>query len=94
VCSREHAALEPRYLGGCAVIAKSFARIHETNLRKYVHVTACSFDCLLIDRRCRTARFFVWRWVVCACAVCVRARPFGRASARFGVCALIDGLIE
>ncbi|KAL0934881.1 aconitate hydratase [Colletotrichum truncatum] len=32
--SREHAALEPRYLGGVAVIAKSFARIHETNLKK------------------------------------------------------------
>ncbi|UPL02066.1 hypothetical protein LCI18_013000 [Fusarium solani-melongenae] len=32
--SREHAALEPRHLGGVAVIAKSFARIHETNLKK------------------------------------------------------------
>lgn len=32
--SREHAALEPRYLGGEAVIARSFARIHETNLKK------------------------------------------------------------
>lgn len=32
--SREHAALEPRFLGGIAVIAKSFARIHETNLKK------------------------------------------------------------
>lgn len=32
--SREHAALEPRYLGGSAVIVKSFARIHETNLKK------------------------------------------------------------
>jgi aconitate hydratase len=32
--SREHAALEPRYLGGVAIIAKSFARIHETNLKK------------------------------------------------------------
>jgi aconitase A len=28
--SREHAAMEPRYLGGKAVIARSFARIHET----------------------------------------------------------------
>lgn len=27
-------ALEPRYLGGCAVIARSFARIHETNCKK------------------------------------------------------------
>merc|ERR1712065_29123 len=32
--SREHAALEPRHLGGKAVIVKSFARIHETNLKK------------------------------------------------------------
>lgn len=32
--SREHAALEPRYLGGRAVVVKSFARIHETNLKK------------------------------------------------------------
>ena len=32
--SREHAALEPRHLGGAAVIVKSFARIHETNLKK------------------------------------------------------------
>lgn len=32
--SREHAALEPRYLGGLAIIAKSFARIHEANLKK------------------------------------------------------------
>jgi len=32
--SREHAALTPRFLGCAAVIAKSFARIHETNLKK------------------------------------------------------------
>ena len=32
--SREHAAMTPRYLGCVAVIAKSFARIHETNLKK------------------------------------------------------------
>lgn len=32
--SREHAALEPRHLGGTAIIVKSFARIHETNLKK------------------------------------------------------------
>ncbi|XP_044752090.1 probable aconitate hydratase, mitochondrial [Coccinella septempunctata] len=32
--SREHAALEPRHLGGKAIIVKSFARIHETNLKK------------------------------------------------------------
>ncbi|KPL13868.1 MAG: aconitate hydratase, partial [Bacteroides sp. SM23_62] len=32
--SREHAAMEPRFLGAKAVIVKSFARIHETNLKK------------------------------------------------------------
>ncbi len=32
--TRDHAAMEPRFLGGRAVIVKSFARIHETNLKK------------------------------------------------------------
>ncbi len=32
--SREHAAMTPRFLGCNAVVAKSFARIHETNLKK------------------------------------------------------------
>jgi aconitate hydratase len=32
--SREHAAMEPRHLGVRAVVVKSFARIHETNLKK------------------------------------------------------------
>ncbi len=32
--SREHAAMSPRFLGGSAVIVRSFARIHETNLKK------------------------------------------------------------
>ncbi|KAH0439239.1 aconitate hydratase [Colletotrichum camelliae] len=32
--SREHAALQPRYLGCVAIMARSFARIHETNLKK------------------------------------------------------------
>ena len=32
--AREHAALQPRYLGGKTILAKSFARIHETNLKK------------------------------------------------------------
>ena len=47
--SREHAALEPRYLGGCAVISKSFARIHETNLKKQVRRRHWSLDVF----RCR-----------------------------------------
>ena len=32
--SREHAAMEPRYLGVKVILAKSFSRIHETNLKK------------------------------------------------------------
>ena len=32
--SREHAAMEPRYRGACVIFARSFARIHETNLKK------------------------------------------------------------
>ncbi len=32
--SREHAAMEPRFLGAKAIVVKSFARIHETNLKK------------------------------------------------------------
>lgn len=32
--SREHAAMSPRFLGAAAVITRSFARIHETNLKK------------------------------------------------------------
>jgi aconitate hydratase len=32
--SREHAAMEPRYMNGRAVIVRSFARIHEANLKK------------------------------------------------------------
>ena len=41
--SREHAAMTPRFLGCAAVIAKSFARIHETNLKKQ-GVLALTFD--------------------------------------------------
>lgn len=33
--SREHAAMQPRHLGGKAIIVRSFARIHETNLKKH-----------------------------------------------------------
>ena len=32
--SREHAAMEPRFMGGVAIFARSFARIAETNLKK------------------------------------------------------------
>lgn len=33
--SREHAAMQPRHLGAKAILVKSFARIHETNLKKH-----------------------------------------------------------
>ncbi|MGH8327837.1 MAG: aconitate hydratase, partial [Steroidobacteraceae bacterium] len=42
--SREHAALSPRLLGGAAVIARSFARIHESNLKKQ-GLLALTFSC-------------------------------------------------
>ncbi len=41
--SREHAAMEPRHLGVRAVLVKSFARIHETNLKKQ-GILALTFD--------------------------------------------------
>ncbi len=41
--SREHAAMEPRYMGVKMVLARSFARIHETNLKKQ-GVLAVTFD--------------------------------------------------
>ena len=41
--SREHAAMEPRFLGVKAVVVKSFARIHETNLKKQ-GMLALTFD--------------------------------------------------
>ncbi|KAL2802973.1 aconitase family-domain-containing protein [Aspergillus granulosus] len=48
--SREHAALEPRYLGGIAVIARSFARIHETNLKKQGMLPLTFADAATYDR--------------------------------------------
>ncbi|KAL7677827.1 hypothetical protein ACOME3_004060 [Neoechinorhynchus agilis] len=42
--SREHAALEPRYLGCRVVISRSFARIHETNLKKQGIIPLTFFD--------------------------------------------------
>ena len=41
--SREHAALSPRLLGAAAVITRSFARIHESNLKKQ-GLLAFTFD--------------------------------------------------
>ncbi len=52
--SREHAAMEPRHLGVVAVIVKSFARIHETNLKKQgmlglTFVNEADYDKILED---------------------------------------------
>ncbi len=54
--SREHAAMTPRYLGCCAVISRSFARIHETNLKKQgilalTFVNPKDYDKILEDDR-------------------------------------------
>jgi aconitate hydratase len=54
--SREHAALSPRLLGGVALIAKSFARIHEMNLKKQglLALTFCDpadYDRIRVDDR-------------------------------------------
>jgi len=54
--SREHAAMTPRFLGCCTVIAKSFARIHETNLKKQgilaiTFVNPTDYDKILEDDR-------------------------------------------
>ncbi|RYF07341.1 MAG: aconitate hydratase, partial [Deltaproteobacteria bacterium] len=48
--SREHAAMSPRYLGGRAVIVRSFARIHETNLKKQGMLPLTFFDPADYDR--------------------------------------------
>ena len=54
--SREHAAMEPRLMGARAVIARSFARIHETNLKKQgvlplTFVDPAGYDRVLADDR-------------------------------------------
>ncbi len=54
--SREHAALSPRLLGGAAIIARSFARIHESNLKKQgilplTFVDAANYECVREDDR-------------------------------------------
>jgi aconitate hydratase len=54
--SREHAAMTPRYLGCCAVVVKSFARIHETNLKKQgilalTFVNSTDYEKILEDDR-------------------------------------------
>ncbi|KAJ8109680.1 hypothetical protein OPT61_g7286 [Boeremia exigua] len=48
--SREHAALQPRYLNGVSIIAKSFARIHESNLKKQGMLPLTFTDTSAYDR--------------------------------------------
>jgi len=72
--SREHAALEPRYLGGRAVIVKSFARIHETNLKKQgllplTFADPSDYDKIDSDDRCGLSRgheVMVWSRITIA----------------------------
>ena len=52
--SREHAAMEPRYMNGRAVIVRSFARIHEANLKKQgvlplTFTDAADYERILVD---------------------------------------------
>ena len=52
--SREHAAMEPRFLGVVIIVAKSFARIHETNLKKqgmlaFTFANPSDYDCIKED---------------------------------------------
>jgi aconitate hydratase len=54
--SREHAALSPRLLGGAAVIARSFARIHESNLKKQGLLALTFQDPADYDRICEDDR--------------------------------------
>lgn len=54
--SREHAALSPRLLGGVAVIARSFARIHETNLKKQGLLALTFHDPVEYDLVCEDDR--------------------------------------
>ncbi|MFT7487320.1 MAG: aconitate hydratase, partial [Candidatus Paceibacteria bacterium] len=54
--SREHAAMEPRLQGGRAIIVRSFARIHETNLKKQgvlplTFVQPADYDLVRVDDR-------------------------------------------
>jgi len=54
--SREHAAMEPRHLGGKAIIVRSFARIHETNLKKQgvlplIFADPTDYEKILVDDR-------------------------------------------
>jgi aconitate hydratase len=55
--SREHAAMEPRHLGVLAVLVKSFARIHETNLKKQGMLALTFADEADYDKICENDTF-------------------------------------
>ena len=55
--SREHAAMEPRYLNVKAIIVKSFARIHETNLKKQGVLTLTFANKDDYDKICENDKF-------------------------------------
>lgn len=57
--SREHAAMEPRHLGGKAIIVRSFARIHETNLKKQGMLPLTFLDPRDYDRIQEDDRFMI-----------------------------------
>ena len=68
--SREHAAMSPRLLGAKAVVAKSFARIHETNLKKQ-GVLAARFADPADYEKIRE------KWLLYGCELCLDTLPFG-----------------
>lgn len=69
--SREHAALEPRHLGARAVLVKSFARIHETNLKKQGLLPVTFADPADYDKvRSRTVDLVSWQERLCRKATC------------------------
>ena len=72
--SREHAAMEPRHLGVKAVVVKSFARIHETNLKKQgmlalTFVNPASYDLVRQDDKVSIVNFneFEPGKIMCRC---------------------------
>ena len=81
--SREHAALEPRYLGGKAIIVKSFARIHETNLKKQGMLPLTFIDPKDYDKVSGNDKIDITGLASLAPGVNVRSFPFGaRLTAR------------
>jgi aconitate hydratase len=60
--SREHAALEPRFLGGLAIIVMSFARIHETNLKQQGMLALTFVDPADYDK----VQPIFWAWILSA----------------------------